>query len=78
MLGVGGRPKAPVAEGGPVVFDGENRRDWFPGVRGMRAAPCAQLYHIKNAIFNKTKPISINFRIMNRRQNRFDTIWKKV
>ena len=27
-----GRPKAPVAEGGPVGFsDGGNRRDWFPG-----------------------------------------------
>jgi hypothetical protein len=28
-----GRPKAPVAEGGPVGFSdgGGNRRDWFPG-----------------------------------------------
>jgi hypothetical protein len=34
-----GRPQAPVAEGGPVGFsDGGNRRDWFPGARGPRAA----------------------------------------
>ena len=33
------RPRAPVAEGGPVgLSDGGNRRDWFPGVRGQRAA----------------------------------------
>jgi hypothetical protein len=34
-----GRPKDPVAEGGPVGFSyGGNRRDWFPGARGVRAA----------------------------------------
>jgi len=34
-----GRPQAPVAEGGPVGFsDGGNRRDWFSGARGLRAA----------------------------------------
>jgi hypothetical protein len=33
------RPQAPVAEGGPVGFsDGGNRRDWFPGAQGLRAA----------------------------------------
>jgi hypothetical protein len=41
MMCAGGRPKAPVAEGGPVdLSDGGNRRDWFPGVRGPRAASC--------------------------------------
>jgi hypothetical protein len=31
--------EVPVAEGGPVgLSDGENRRDWFPGVRGLRTA----------------------------------------
>jgi len=45
MMVAGGRPKAPVAEGGPVVFDGGNRRDWFPGVRGPRAASCDQRNH---------------------------------
>ena len=35
MNGTECRPQAPVAEGGPVgFFDGGNRRDWFPGVRG--------------------------------------------
>jgi len=35
MNGTECRPQAPVAEGGPVdLFDGGNRRDWFPGVRG--------------------------------------------
>jgi hypothetical protein len=34
-----GRPQAPVAEGGAVGFsDGGNRRDWFPGARGLGAA----------------------------------------
>jgi len=34
-----GRPQAPVAEGGPGGFsDGGNRRDWFPGAWGLRAA----------------------------------------
>jgi hypothetical protein len=34
-----GRPQVPVAEGGPVgFFDGGNRRDWFPGARGLRRA----------------------------------------
>jgi len=34
-----GRPQVPVAEGGPVGFsDGGNRRDWFPGARGLGAA----------------------------------------
>jgi len=42
IIGAGCRPKAPVAEGGPIGFtDGGNRRDWFPGVRGPRAASCA-------------------------------------
>jgi hypothetical protein len=42
-LGAGGRPEASVAEGGPVGFsDGGNRRDWFPGVRGLRAASNAE------------------------------------
>ena len=27
-------PKPPVAEGGPAVHGGGNRRDWFPGVGG--------------------------------------------
>jgi len=41
MMDAGGRPEAPVAEEGPVGFsDGGNRRDWFPGVRGRRAASC--------------------------------------
>jgi len=31
----GCRPRAPVAEGGPVgLSDGGNRRDWFPGGSG--------------------------------------------
>ena len=45
-LGTGGRPAAPVAEGGPVGFTaGGNRRDWFPGVRGLRAASSAEGNH---------------------------------
>ena len=36
-LGAGGRPEAPVAEGGPVGFlDGGNRRDWFPRGPGAK------------------------------------------
>lgn len=35
ISGAGGRPAAPVAEGGPVgKAGGGNRRDWFPGVGG--------------------------------------------
>jgi len=46
LLGAGGRPEAPVAEGGPVGFsDGGNRRDWFPGVRGLRATSSAEWNH---------------------------------
>ncbi|MCJ7644771.1 MAG: hypothetical protein MUP28_09885 [Candidatus Aminicenantes bacterium] len=29
--------KPPVAEGGPAVHGGGNRRDWFPGVGGRGA-----------------------------------------
>jgi hypothetical protein len=47
MIGAGCRPEAPVAERGPVGFsDGGNRRDWFPRVRGPRAASCAEWNHI--------------------------------
>jgi hypothetical protein len=47
MIGVGCRPEAPVAERGPVGFsDGGNRRDWFPGVQGPRAASYAEWNHI--------------------------------
>jgi hypothetical protein len=47
MIGAGCRPEASVAERGPVGFsDGGNRRDWFPGVRGPRAASCAEWNNI--------------------------------
>ena len=40
MMCAGGRPEAPVAEEGPVgLSDGGNRRDWFPGVRGLQGGP---------------------------------------
>jgi hypothetical protein len=46
MIGAGCRPEVPVAERGPVGFsDGGNRRDWFPEVRGPRAASCAEWNH---------------------------------
>jgi len=32
-----GRLKPPVAEGGPAVHGGGNRRDWFPGAGGRGA-----------------------------------------
>jgi len=53
--GTGGRPEAPVAEGGPVGFsDGGNRRDWFPGVRGLRAASSAEWNHTNGNAYPDT------------------------
>jgi hypothetical protein len=47
ISGAGSRPKAPVTEGG-------NRRDWFPGVRGPRAASSADWNHtIRDAYENR-------------------------
>ena len=52
MMCAGGRPEAPVAEEGPIGFaDGGNRRDWFPGVRGPRAASCATCNHTNGDIY---------------------------
>jgi hypothetical protein len=52
MMGAGGFPGAPVAEGRPVdFFDGGNRRDWFPGVRGPREVSCTQLNHINGGAY---------------------------
>jgi hypothetical protein len=46
MIGGGCRPEAPIAEREPIGFSGEgNRRDWFAGVRGPRAASCAAGNH---------------------------------
>ncbi len=42
-LGAGSRTRAPVAEGGPIVSMGGNRRDWFPGVGGGGRLPAPSL-----------------------------------
>jgi hypothetical protein len=53
-MGAGCRLEAPVAEGDSLGFsDGGNRRDWFPRVRGPRAASCAEWNHINKDAFLK-------------------------
>ena len=45
MAGAEAALKPPVAERGPIgKADGGNRRDWFPRVRGLRAAPVPHIF----------------------------------
>jgi hypothetical protein len=52
--------KPPVAEGGPAVHGGGNRRDWFHGVGGIGAAFIAAPRVLKRAISNDSfQPVHI-------------------
>jgi hypothetical protein len=50
MMGAGGCPEAPVAEGGPSARPTGEPTGLVPRGRGLGAASCAQLDHIKKTM----------------------------
>jgi len=57
---------------GPVGFsDGGNRRDWFPGVRGPRAASSAEGNHTHGNAYRILLRLEIHFGIIRSTENKF-------